>query len=61
VACTRNPDADDLYRSIACLHVLAPRHRRSAADEISNHVAIVPMGEHEQFLNGTLRVAAEQL
>jgi hypothetical protein len=58
---THNPDADDLYRSVASLHVLAPRHRKSAVDKASDHVAIEPMGEYEEFLSGALRIAGEQL
>src|SRR5262249_10761737 len=56
-----DPDADDLYCSVASLHILAPCHRKPAMDEASDHVAIEPMGEHEEFLSGALRVTGEQL
>src|SRR5712664_1984713 len=55
----RYPDADDLNRSAASLHVLAPCHCKPAVDEASDHVAIEPMSEHEEFLSGALRIAGE--
>jgi hypothetical protein len=54
-----DPNTDDLDRSIANLHVLASWHRKPAADKASDHVAIEPMSEHEQFLSCALRIAGE--
>jgi hypothetical protein len=56
-----DPNADNLYRSVASLHVLSPCHRKSAADETGDHVAIEPKEEHKQFLGGALRIAGKQL
>jgi hypothetical protein len=57
---TCDPDADDFDRSAASLHVLTPRHRKSAADKTSDHVAVEPMDDHEQLLSGTFWVAGEE-
>jgi len=42
-----DPLADDLNRSAASFHVLAPCHCKPAVDKASDHVAIEPMSEHE--------------
>src|SRR5258708_20352269 len=57
----RDPDADDLNRSAASFHVLAPRRCKPAVDKASDHVAIEPMNQHEQFLSCALRIAGEYL
>jgi hypothetical protein len=57
---TGDPDANDLDRPTASLHVLAPCHRKSAVHEASDHIAIEPMSEHKQFLSCALRIAGEQ-
>ncbi len=56
-----DPDADHLDRSAASLHVLEPRCREPAFDEVSDHVAVEPMNEHEQLICSALRIAGEQL
>jgi hypothetical protein len=57
---SRYPDADDLNRSAASLHVLKPRHRKPAFDEVGDHVAVEPMNEHKQLICSALRIAGEQ-
>jgi hypothetical protein len=40
------------------LHILGPCHRKPAADEANDHVAIEAMGAYGEFLSGALRIAA---
>src|SRR6267378_4996546 len=57
----RDPDADDLDRSAAKLHVLKPCHCKPAFDEVSDHVAVEPMNKHKQLICSALRITGEQL
>jgi hypothetical protein len=56
----RDAVALDPDRFAASLNGLVPCSREAGADEAGDHVAIEPMGDHKQFLNGAVRTAGEQ-
>src|SRR6266849_5673510 len=53
-------DADDLDRPAVFIDGVAPCCCKPGADEAGDHVAIEPMGEHEQILGDAVRNAGEQ-
>jgi hypothetical protein len=53
------PDPHDLDRLAASLHHLALCCCEPVADETGNHVAIEPVGDHEQLLGGAVWIAGE--
>ena len=57
----RDPDADSLDRLAASLHALAFCCCELAADQVGDHVAVEPVGDHEQVHVGIVEIVGEQL